>query len=116
MNFLRERMGKILAIVIGLALAAFIVGEVARSGSSFMRDSRNEIGEVSGEKLPYDQFSKKVDQNTKNFQQQSGQNPTAANYRLHTGNHLEPNCKQVILNKEIEKLGLVVGTLMKPAQ
>jgi peptidyl-prolyl cis-trans isomerase D len=110
MNFLRERMGKILAIVIGLALFAFIVSEVARSGSSFMADSRNEVGEVSGEKIAYDQFSKKVDQNTKNFLQQSGQSPTPQI----TGYIQETTWNQVvseiILKKEIEKLGLVVGT------
>jgi peptidyl-prolyl cis-trans isomerase D len=110
MNFLRERMGKILAIVIGLALAAFIVGEVARSGSSFMRDSRNEIGEVAGEKLPYDEFSKKLDANTKQFQQQSGQNlsPQITNYIQETT--WNQFVSEVILKKEIEKLGLVVGT------
>ncbi len=35
MGFLRERMGKILAIVIGVALLGFIAEEVVRSGSSF---------------------------------------------------------------------------------
>jgi len=111
MNFLRERMGKILAIVIGLALFAFIVGEVARSGSSFMRDSNNEIGEVYGEKIPYDQFSKKVDQNTKNFMQQSGQGnitPQITNYIQETTWNQEVS--QIILKKEIERLGLMVGT------
>ncbi len=56
MSFLRERMGKILAIVIGLALFAFVVGEVLRSGSSFFKDDRNLLGEVSGEKVAYDEF------------------------------------------------------------
>ncbi len=109
MNFLRERMGKILAIVIGLALAAFIVGEVARSGSSFMRDSRNEIGEVAGEKLPYEEYSKRVDVNTKNFLAQSGQAPTSqlTSYIQETtwNNYLN----EVILKKEIDKLGIAVG-------
>jgi peptidyl-prolyl cis-trans isomerase D len=38
MGYLRERMGKILAFFIGLALLAFIVSEVVRSGGSFFRD------------------------------------------------------------------------------
>jgi len=109
MNFLRERMGKILAIVIGLALAAFIIGEVARTGSSFMQGSRNEIGEVGGEKIAYDEYSKSVDQNTKNFLQQSGQaaTPQITSYiQETTWNQLT---SQIILKKEIEKLGVAVG-------
>jgi peptidyl-prolyl cis-trans isomerase D len=110
MNFLRERMGKILAIVIGVALFAFIIGEVARSGSSFMADSRNEVGEVSGEKIAYDQFSKKVDQNTKNFLQQSGQNTTPQITSYIQETTWNQTVSEIILKKEIEKLGLVVGT------
>ncbi|MES2274381.1 MAG: SurA N-terminal domain-containing protein [Bacteroidota bacterium] len=110
MNFLRERMGKILAIVIGLALFAFIVGEVARSGSSFLRGSQNDIGEVSGEKVPYDQFSKKVDVNTKNFLQQSGQNPTPQITSYLQETTWNQFVSEIILKKEIEKLGIVVGT------
>lgn len=109
MNFLRERMGKILAIAIGVALAAFIIGDVAKTGGSIMQGSRNEIGEVGGEKIAYDEYSKKVDQNTKNFLQQSGQAPTPqiTNYiQETTWNEMT---SQVILKKEIEKLGIVVG-------
>lgn len=109
MNYLRERMGKILAIVIGLALAAFIVGEVAKSGSSFFRDSTNEVGEVAGEKISYADFSKKVDQNTKNFLQQSGQSPNAQITSYIQESTWNQFVSEKILKKEIEKLGLVVG-------
>ena len=73
MGFLRDRMGKILAFVIGLALFAFVIGEVVRSGGSFFKDDRNMLGEVGGEKVAYDEFTKKVDQNSAQFRQQSGQ-------------------------------------------
>ena len=109
MSYLRERMGKILAIVIGLALFAFIVGEVARNGSSFMRDSRNEVGVIAGEKVPYDEFSKRLDQNTKNFLAQSGQSPTpqlTAYLQETTWNNF---VSEIIIKKEIEKLGILVG-------
>src|SRR5476651_358642 len=109
MSYLRERMGKILAIVIGLALFAFIVGEVARNGSSFMRDSRNEVGEISGEKVQYDEFSKRLDQNTKNFLAQSGQSATpqiTAYLQETTWNNF---ISEIIIKKEVDKLGMMVG-------
>jgi len=110
MGFLRERMGKILAFFIGFALLAFIIGEVVRSGGSFFRDDRNLLGEVAGEKIAYDDFNKKVDQNSAQFKQQSGQNnlsPQILSYvQETTWNQM---IAQKLLQKEIDKLGLVVG-------
>lgn len=111
MGFLRERMGKILAFFIGFALLAFIVGEVARSGGSFFRDDRNLLGEVGGEKIAYDEFNKKLEQNSAQFKQQSGTGvltPQITSYvQETTWNQM---VSQQILKKEIERLGLVVGT------
>jgi peptidyl-prolyl cis-trans isomerase D len=111
MGFLRDRAGFIVVVVIGVALAAFLVGDAVRYGGSFMHGSANEIGEVAGEKLAYDDFSKRADVNTKNFQQQSGQGnitPQITSYiQETTWNQM---VSEVILKKEIDRLGLVVGT------
>jgi len=110
MGFLRERMGKILAICIGFSLLAFILGEVVRSGGSFFRDDRNLLGEVGGEKIAYDDFTKRVDQNSAQFKQQSGQGnltPQILNYvQETTWNQM---VVQTLLQKEVDKLDLVVG-------
>jgi len=74
MGFLRERAGIIVVSVIGFSLVAFLVGDVVRYGGSFFRDDRNMLGEVGGEKVAFDEFNKKVDQNSAQFKQQSGQN------------------------------------------
>lgn len=110
MGFLRERMGKILAFFIGLALLAFIVGEVVRSGGSFFRDDRNMVGEVGGDKVGYDEYNKKVEQNSAQFKQQSGQNnltPQISSYIQESA--WSQYLIELILKKEVEKLGLVVG-------
>ena len=110
MGFLRDRMGKIVAIVIGFSLLAFIIGEVARSGGSFFRDDRNLLGEVNGEKVAYDDFTKQVDQNSAQFKQQSGQgalSPQILSYvQETTWNNM---LMQKVMQKEVEKLGVVVG-------
>src|SRR4051812_36348845 len=109
MGYLRERMGKILAFVIGLALFAFIVSEVVRSGGSFFKDDSNELAVVNGEKVPFDEFNKKLEQNTNQFKQQSGQaiSPQITSYIQETtwNNYLS----ELLLKKEIDKLGLIVG-------
>lgn len=110
MNYLRERMGKIVAIVIGLALFAFIIGEVLKSGSSFFKGDRNEIGEVAGEKLTYEVFSKKLEQNTNQLKQQSGQSNLTAQFTTYLQeNTWNEMVSEKILNNQIDKLGLTVS-------
>lgn len=110
MSFLRNRLGVIMVIVIGLALFAFIIGEVVHYGSSFMNGDRTTVGEVAGEKINYDEFSNKLEQNTQNFKQQSNQaslNPQMASYIQQTTWNQE--ISQIILQKQISKLGIAVG-------
>jgi peptidyl-prolyl cis-trans isomerase D len=111
MGFLRERMGKILAFFIGFALLAFVISEVVRSGGSLFRDDNNELAVVNGEKVPLDKFNKLQEQNTNQFKQQSGGQPLSGQITSYiqetTWNQL---LSDLLLKKEIEKLGLVVGT------
>jgi peptidyl-prolyl cis-trans isomerase D len=110
MGFLRNRMGLILVIVIGFALFAFIAGEVIHYGSSFFHGDNTEIGEVEGEKIAVDDFNKRVDQNTQNFEQQSHQTevtPQITSYIQETS--WNQAVTEKILNTEMDKLGLVVG-------
>lgn len=107
MGFLRDRMGKILAFVIGFALLAFIIGDFAKSGGSMFKDDRNELGEVAGEKIPYDEFTKKVDQNSAQFKQQGPISPQILTYvQESTWNQM---VARAVLSKETDKLGLVVS-------
>jgi peptidyl-prolyl cis-trans isomerase D len=110
MGFLRNRMGMILVIVIGFALFAFIAGEVIHYGSSFFHGDTTEIGEVEGDKIAVDDFNKRVDQNTQNFQQQSHQGevtPQITSYIQETS--WNQVITEKILNAEMDKLGLIVG-------
>ncbi|MFC0517997.1 SurA N-terminal domain-containing protein [Mucilaginibacter angelicae] len=108
MGFLRERMGKILAFFIGFALLAFIVSEVVRSGGSFFRDDSNELAVVNGEKVPYDKFNEKLEQNSAQFKQQGqSMSPQIASYLQETT--WSQYLSQLLIGKEIEKLGLTVG-------
>jgi len=110
MGFLRDRFGKIVAITIGVALSLFIVTEVVQYGKSYFNGSVNDIGQVDGETLKKDDFDKKVDQNLNNFKQRSGQasvDPQIVSaIQKNTWNQ---EVTRVILEKEIDKLGVVVG-------
>ncbi len=110
MNYLRERMGKIVAIVIGLSLFAFILGEVLRSGGSFFKGDRDAVGEVDGEKISNVEFAKLLEQATAQFKQQSGQASLSPQFTsMIQENTWGQKVNQIILNKEVDKLGLAVS-------
>ncbi|WP_262512198.1 peptidylprolyl isomerase [Mucilaginibacter conchicola] len=109
MSYLRDRMGKILAVVIGLALLAFVAGEVIHTGSSFLRGDATTVAEVNGEKIDYKDFSQRIETSTEQFKQQYNQplTPQVTDYiQSTTWNQLLTG---ILLKKEIERLGLVVG-------
>jgi peptidyl-prolyl cis-trans isomerase D len=110
MSFLRERMGTILVVIIGIALFAFIAGEVITYGRSFMNGDQTTLGEVSGEKIAYDEYLGKVKQGTEMFMQQSGQTsltPQITEYVQE--NAWNQTLSQIILKKEMDKLAIAVG-------
>jgi peptidyl-prolyl cis-trans isomerase D len=108
MGYMRERMGTIVAAFIGFALFAFIASEVISKGGSFFRDDNNELAVVNGEKVPYDVFNKRLEQSTAQFKQ-SGQNisPQITSYLQETT--WNSFLSELLLKKEIEKTGIVVG-------
>ena len=59
---IRNRAGIAIAIFIGLALAAFILGDLFKSSSSIMRGNQMELAEINGKSVTYPEFQAKVDE------------------------------------------------------
>ncbi|WP_316929493.1 SurA N-terminal domain-containing protein [Arcticibacter svalbardensis] len=110
MSFLRNRAGLILVGAIGFAIVAFLLGDVVKSGGPFLHGDRTSVGEIAGEKVQIDEFKALVEQNETNFKQQMGQatlNPQMASYVLE--NTWNQKVSEILINKEVERLGLTVG-------
>ncbi|MDY0200051.1 MAG: SurA N-terminal domain-containing protein [Bacteroidales bacterium] len=58
---LRNRAGTLVAVVIGLALLAFILGDLFGSGGSLFNNNQFEIAEISGKSIPYQVYQQRVD-------------------------------------------------------
>jgi peptidyl-prolyl cis-trans isomerase D len=58
---LRNRAGTLVAVVIGLALLAFILGDLLGSGGSLFNRSQFEIAEISGKSIPYQHYQERID-------------------------------------------------------
>lgn len=59
---IRTKAGLLVAIVIGISLAAFILGDMFQGGSSLFQGDRLEIGEVDGESIQYPAFQQQVEE------------------------------------------------------
>ncbi|MDD2197008.1 MAG: SurA N-terminal domain-containing protein, partial [Bacteroidales bacterium] len=58
---LRNRAGTLVAVVIGLALLAFILGDLFGSGGSLFTRNQFEIAEIDGNSIPYQNYQERVD-------------------------------------------------------
>ena len=108
MSYLRNRAGLVI-FVIGLAIIAFLLGDIINMGTPFWRSSQNEVGSVNGETIDHLSFKNQVDQTTAMYEQQMGgqKNPQFATYAVQQV--WDQFITRNLLNSEIEKIGLQVG-------
>jgi len=69
---IRNRAGIAIAIFIGMALAAFILGDLFKSSSSIMRGKQMELAEIDGKGVTYPEFQAKVDELSEIYKMNSG--------------------------------------------
>lgn len=59
---LRTRAGVLLAVVIGIALFSFILGDFIKPGKSIFATSEHELAKIAGKSIPYQQYQGKVEE------------------------------------------------------
>src|SRR5690606_31679680 len=109
MTFLRNRMGLLVVWVIGIALVAFLLGEIIPQLLGNMNARQNEVGIINGERLDYATFNAEVEAGLNNMRQQMGgaTNDQMNTYVVETvwNQHLA----QTILKEEFDRIGLIVS-------
>ncbi len=107
---IRNRAGIAITIVIGLALAAFILGDAFNSGSSILRGKEMEIAEIAGNTVNYQEFQKKVDDLTEIYKMNSGSSSLDQNTSDQIREQTWDNLVRNLTMKEIYKdLGIDVS-------
>ena len=97
----------LLVVIVGLALLAFVLGDLLKSTNS--RRTTN-VAIVGNEKITYQDYSNLVNLNLENTKANNGGSLTAdQNYSVHA-NTLEQMIKEIIMKKEYKNLGLVVSS------
>lgn len=66
--------GVFLLVIVGLAMLAFILGDVLNSSSSYFNKSREYVGEIEGQKIHYTEYESAVEQLTEVYKIESGRN------------------------------------------
>ena len=101
--------GVLLIVIIGLAMAAFILGDLFQSRSTFFGDTSREIAEISGESVMIDYYQRGVEELSEVYKMNTGQQTLDAQTTDQIHEQVWNNLlREVILGKEYEKLGLAV--------
>ena len=102
---IRKHYGLLVAIV-GLALFAFISGDLFKSCNS---RRPTDVAIVDGKKITYQDYTNMVNMNLENAKAQNGGSLSASdNYSVHA-NTLEQMVRDIIMKNEYKDLGLVVS-------
>ncbi|MCB7481523.1 peptidylprolyl isomerase [Christiangramia sediminis] len=101
LNKIRQR-SVFLIIIIALALFSFVLADVIRNGGMASQSSQNVIATVNGNEISREEFAREVEA----FERNMGNNmsTTQAVNRI-----WEQKLRQVILEEEVEKLGIRAG-------
>src|SRR5690606_22745485 len=108
MGSLRNRAGLVI-FVIGLAIVAFLLGDIIQSGTPFWAKKQNQVGNVNGEGIDYNVFNQQVEQMSMMYQQQmgGGETPQLKNFAIQqVWNQF---ISKTLIDEEIDKIGLTVG-------
>lgn len=100
---IRQHYG-ILVIIIGLALLAFVLGDLFKSTN---RRRQTDVAIVNGEKISYQDYTNRAEQSIQNQKAQTGSvsEEDQFNIRLQTLNYM---IREIIMDKEFKSLGITV--------
>ena len=102
--------GGVLIIIIGLALFAFIVGDMLKSGSSILGQAQREIAEVNGTSVMIDEYQSKVDQLAGIYKMNTGQaSLDAATMEQIQTQVWNGMVQEMVMSSEYEELGVSIS-------
>ncbi|MBN2635623.1 MAG: SurA N-terminal domain-containing protein [Prolixibacteraceae bacterium] len=108
---IRTKAGLLVAIVIGISLAAFILGDMLQSGSSILQRNQMEVGEVNGEEIQYPEFQMQVEELAQIYRQNVNVNQLDDEMWTQVREQAWQNAVREIVMKDVyEDLGIEVSS------
>jgi len=107
---IRKR-GPLVAIIIGFAMLAFILGDFLNSGSSLFGGDRFRIAQIDDVTVDYREYEQRVFEATELFKQQYGVRSVDDRQREEIKRQVwEELVDGIILGAQFEEIGLAVGS------
>ncbi|QIA09815.1 peptidylprolyl isomerase [Draconibacterium halophilum] len=108
---IRTKAGLLVAIVIGLSLAAFILGDLLQGGSSMFQRNRLEVGVIDGESIQYPEFQQEVEELGEIFKQNYGQSQLDDNTWAQVRDQAwQRKIAEIVMGETYEDLGIEVSS------
>ncbi|MGC9352284.1 MAG: SurA N-terminal domain-containing protein [Mariniphaga sp.] len=108
---IRTKAGLLVAIVIGISLAAFILGDMFQGGSSLLQGNRMEVGEINGESIQYPQFQQEVEKLGDIYRMNTQQNQLDENTWVQVREQTwQSMIRDIVMNDVYENLGITVSS------
>ncbi len=108
---IRNRAGVLVAVVIGMALLAFILGDLLKSGGTLFSNSQYEIAEISNQSISYQSFQNEVQNLEEITKYTSGNNSideaTMQNLRNQTWQQL---VRRNVMDDKYKELGIAISS------
>ena len=105
---IRDHAGKFVMVIVGVALLAFVVGDLFKSDGTF-GSSRNKVGTIAGNDIPIQYYQAKVDENTEIYKQNTQQNSIESSvYDQIQDQTWEQLIRQYVVEEEYAKAGINV--------
>ena len=105
---IRDHAGKLVMIIVGVALLAFVVGDLFKADGTF-GSSRNTVGTIAGTDIPINYYQAKVDENTEIYKQNNRQNSLESSvYDQIQEETWQQLVYQYVVEEEITKAGINV--------
>ncbi len=97
----------LVVIIVGVAIAAFVIGDFSKKSSG----GSNDIGTVNGESIPYAEFNTKVEKNLEIQKENTGNDKITdqETYQLRQSTWTT-TIKELLMGEEYEALGLTVSS------
>src|SRR5690606_6840455 len=110
MTFLRNRAGLLVVWAIGIALVAFLLGEIIPQLLGNMNANQNQVGKINGQEIEYFAFNQEVEAGIANMRQQMGGTTNDQMSTYVVENVWNQHISNALLEKEIDRIGLSVGS------
>jgi peptidyl-prolyl cis-trans isomerase D len=103
-----RKKGPLLAVVIGVALLAFILGDAFRSGGTLFSGSRFEIANIRGESISLQEYSQNVEDLANIYKMRTGGQLDENTYESIRKQVWEQMVQESVLGEEYHELGITV--------